>query len=551
MRAAQSVRERLLLLCLLLKDAQAFAAASPHTLIGRHGASWSPVTARSNNMPMRTSMFPSASTNFVTYTSATATMSSSTSLYLSLRGGAIPSSSTITNLLSSASSLTSTPQALFNSSLIAIGVTILLLKLLGRDANATKQVKPENVSSLQRRFLSVFWLMRMSDWLQGPYFYEVYASKIFHGVPASMTLISRLFLTGFASTAIFGPSVGRAADFYGTKKATIAFSFIYALGAMSTKSPLLQVLFVGRILSGIGTSLLFSAPEAWLVSEAQKTNSTSYLGETFGLAYAGDSIVAIMAGQLATSAALQRGPTGPFELSTLFLVLGGLLCTAIWSENKAPSVANSRPSIREAIQVIKKDPKIALVGGVQSLFEAAMYIFVLQWPPAFSAAVTNTFGATVSNPSTPYGTIFSCFMASCLLGSTIFGQASKLGVATETFTSVMLVVATIAMSAATLTVKTTGNLWSLMATLFVFEACVGMYFPSIGTLRSKYIPDSHRSVIMNLFGIPLNVLVVGVFLSIDKLGLGGALSISSGALAVASLCMLKVRGLTAKDRLQT
>ena len=360
-----------------------------------------------------------------------------------------------------------------------------------------------------------------------------------------MTLISRLFLTGFASTAVFGPSIGRAADTYGTKRATVAFSIIYALGAISTKSTLLQLLFVGRLLSGIGTSLLHSAPEAWLVSEAQKTNSTSYLGETFGLAYAGDSIVAITAGQLATSAALQRGPTGPFELSTLFLVLGGLVCTFLWGENKAPSVADSRPSIRDAVQVIQKDPKIALVGGVQSLFEAAMYIFVLQWPPAFSAAVSTMFGSTMSNPMTPYGTIFSCFMASCLLGSTIFGQVTKLGVATETFTSVMLLVATIAMSAATLTIKTSGSLWGLMASLFVFEACVGMYFPSIGTLRSKYIPDSHRSVIMNLFGIPLNVLVVGVFLSIDKLGLGGALSISSGALAVASLCMLKVRGMTA------
>ena len=52
---------------------------------------------------------------------------------------------------------------------------------------------------------------------------------------------------------------------------------------------------------------------------------------------------------------------------------------------------------------------------------------------------------------------------------------------------------------------------------------------------------------MNLFGIPLNVLVVGVFLSIDKLGLGGALSISSGALALASLCMLKVRTMNGKQ----
>lgn len=460
-----------------------------------------------------------------------------------LRGGSIESE--VLSIIPSISSLTSTPQSLFNTALTALGLLIVILKVASRDNNKNVTPKPERVKNLQVRFLSVFWLLRISDWLQGPYFYEVYASKIFNGVPASMTWVSRLFLTGFASTALFGPSVGRAADTYGTKKATLAFSVIYAIGAMSTKSPWLQVLLLGRIMSGIGTSLLFSAPEAWLVSEAQKTNSTSYLGETFGLAYAGDSIVAITAGQLAATAASSRGPTGPFELSTLFLGMGGLLCSILWTENKAPSTENSKPSIQEAIEVIRKDPKIALIGGVQSLFEAAMYIFVLQWPPAFSAAIEKTFSGSAV---TPYGTIFSCFMASCLLGSTIFGKCAKLGIATENFTSVMLLVGTLAMSAATVTVNTTGSLWGLVAAFFVFEACVGMYFPSIGTLRSKYIPDSHRSVIMNLFGIPLNVLVVGVFLSIDKLGLGGALSISSGALAVASFCMLKVRSMTAKDR---
>ena len=60
------------------------------------------------------------------------------------------------------------------------------------------------VKSWQRRFLIVFWLFKMADWLQGPYFYEVYASKIFNGQAASLSLVSKLFLTGFGATALFG-----------------------------------------------------------------------------------------------------------------------------------------------------------------------------------------------------------------------------------------------------------------------------------------------------------------------------------------------------------
>jgi Na+-driven multidrug efflux pump len=56
-------------------------------------------------------------------------------------------------------------------------------------------------------------------------------------------------------------------------------------------------------------------------------------------------------------------------------------------------------------------------------------------------------------------------------------------------------------------------------------------------LRSKYLPDSHRSVIMNLFGIPLNLIVVSVFLSIKSLGVQGALQCGSISLSLATLCM--------------
>ena len=160
------------------------------------------------------------------------------------------------------------------------------------------------------------------------------------------------------------------------------------------------------------------------------------------------------------------------------------------------------------------DKKIMLVGAVQALFEGAMYIFVLQWPPAIKAAL----GAGVA---VPFGKIFSCFMVCCMLGSTTFSALTRQGKAPENIMMGMLVLATTAMTAAT-TLGLGGTIASLVGAFFAFEACVGMYFPLIGTLRSKYLPDAYRGVIMNLFGIPLNLIVVGVFLSISKLGLTGA-----------------------------
>lgn len=102
----------------------------------------------------------------------------------------------------------------------------------------------------------------------------------------------------------------------------------------------------------------------------------------------------------------------------------------------------------------------------------------------------------------------------------------------------MLALATAAMGSAALgSLGAAAPLGALAAAFFAFEACVGMYFPSIGSLRSKYLPEAQRTVIMNLFGIPLNVIVVAVFLSIKRLGVSGALAIASGALGLATLAM--------------
>jgi MFS family permease len=126
-------------------------------------------------------------------------------------------------------------------------------------------------------------------------------------------------------------------------------------------------------------------------------------------------------------------------------------------------------------------------------------------------------------------------MASCMLGSTAFGNLQAKGVKVESMMQTLLVVATMAMAAATFVGA--NSLAILVAAFFAFEMCVGMYFPSIGTLRSKYIPDSHRSVIMNIFGVPLNLIVVSVFLSIRHLGVQGALACATAALGISALCM--------------
>jgi hypothetical protein len=58
------------------------------------------------------------------------------------------------------------------------------------------------------------------------------------------------------------------------------------------------------------------------------------------------------------------------------------------------------------------DPKIALLGAMQSLFEASLYTFVFLWTPALAPR----------GERLPHGMIFACFMMACMAGSAIAGR---------------------------------------------------------------------------------------------------------------------------------
>lgn len=541
----------------------------------------------------------------------------------------------------------------------------------------TISAKPKSIRSLQLRFLPVFWLLRLAFWMAGPYFYPVYASKIIDGAPASRRLISNIFLAGFSAIVVFAPLTGKAVDQYGRKKGTLAAVFLYALGALSTKTHAVVLLYLGRAAGGIGTNLLSGAPESWLVSEAMETgndNDGAYLKETFGMAYAYDPLVAILAGQIAGAAAGYAGPTGPFTIMPLFLIAGGLIALLTWKENKGgtsevgvgnntkrrpkrgpastsrsratpdsptrkaidknrrksddggwgnwdsdsdsdtdseaevndfifeiggpsdirqepkhatkekirrqkikqfrresfrrrgshqstssgldlvriPSLNNlnieemdDTPQIRDGLKIVMTDKKMLMLGAVQSLFEGSMYIFVMQWPPALIVAVKGYYGA---DETVPFGTIFSCFMACCMVGSTIFGKlSSRKRASMERLFLGMLVVSAISMGAATWAIYADHNFVALVLSLFAFEGCVGTYFPLIGSMRSKYLYASHRSVIMTLFSVPLNVLVVSVCLFLNKLGTTGAFVVATISLTIATACMAQLIYIRKRD----
>merc|ERR1719231_1270399 len=78
-----------------------------------------------------------------------------------------------------------------------------------------------------------------------------------------------------------------------------------------------------------------------------------------------------------------------------------------------------------------------------------------------------------------------------------------------------------------------GKWYAVQAAFFsflVFEFCVGVYWPTVGTIKSEVVPEEIRATIYNLYRVPLNAVVCGILL--NNFSLGQAFTMCTMLLAI-------------------
>lgn len=375
----------------------------------------------------------------------------------------------------------------------------------------SEEINSRMFKRFQRSYLTVYYLAMASDWLQGPYVYALYSSYGF-----AQQDIAKLFVAGFGSSMLFGTFIGGLADRFGRKKFAVLFCVTYMLSCMTKHFKNYNVLMVGRILGGIATSLLFSVPESWLVYEHNcRAFEPQWLTNTFSKSCFGNAVTAIAMGVIAQYAADAKpltqysgdfyygGYCTPFDLSLMCLGVCWLAILSTWNENYGRSANAGNQSIaqsfKDALTMVLRDKCILYCGLVQSLFEGSMYTFVFMWTPT----LTPKGGALP-----PYGLIFSTFMVCSMLGSQLFAIA----IGTIEAEEILKVVCALSAIGLAFPVLFSGTNMAFVGFL-IFEVCVGVYYPAMGTMKSKFVPESSRSAIYNVFRVPLNAIVLTVLLS--------------------------------------
>nr|GMC98624.1 molybdate-anion transporter-like [Ipomoea batatas] len=432
---------------------------------------------------------------------------------------------------------------------LAAVVAILELSKTSKDRINTSPL----FNAFKNNYLVVYSLMMAGDWLQGPYVYYLYTT---YGYGKGE--IGQLFIAGFGSSMLFGTIVGSLADKQGRKRACLTYCITYILSCITKHSPQYKVLMLGRVLGGIATSLLFSAFESWLVAEHFKRGfDQQWLSLTFSKAiFLGNGLVAIISGLFGNYLVdtLNLGPVSPFDAASCFLTIGMVIIFLTWTENYGDATDNKDllTQFKNAATAIASDEKIALLGAIQSLFEGSMYTFVFLWTPALSP----------NDEEIPHGFIFATFMLASMLGSSFASRLmTRNSLRVEIYMQVVFVIASASLLLPILTsflippstVKGGGISFAgciLLLGFATFEACVGLFWPSIMKMRSQYIPEEARSTIMNFFRIPLNIFVCIVLYNVAAFPITVMFGMCSIFLLVASILQRRLAVISDKPRIE-
>lgn len=200
----------------------------------------------------------------------------------------------------------------------------------------------------RRMFLVVYGLVMGSDWLQvlhtlqcallkslltskqGAYVYTLYKDE----KNLAETTVAGLFTCGFLAAAISALFFGSLADKYGRRLACLVFCVTYAVGCLTKISNNVIVLFIGRLLGGASTTLMYSVFESWMVTEYfawDLRKSHMSLDSMFGIMTTLNSIVAIISGVVGEGLVAATGTkVSPFLAAVLCLIWAFWLIVEYW-----------------------------------------------------------------------------------------------------------------------------------------------------------------------------------------------------------------------------
>eukprot|EP00946_MAST-07B_sp_MAST-7B-sp1_P002928 g2928.t1 len=402
------------------------------------------------------------------------------------------------------------------ATLVAVQRRHLAASLRSESEDAHRLGDFDAAARFQRNWLTAFGFAQLAQWMQQPFLFRLYASFGF-----DHSEVVTLFLMTYASSAVLGTLVGMLADRLGRKRGCFLFVVLFimsTLGKCSAHHSFTR-LTVCHVVDGIVLSLLYTSFESWMVSEHfASCYPQTHLHRTFELGSIMNGAIAVIAGIVSSIAAGIAGNYGPFA-GSLIPVLCSAMLMRNWTENFGEVAGPFKLSA--IVDAFRRDQKIGLLGLAQTFFDSAMYVVRYAWMPALAVAVAAQGGGQSSNnrPDEAYATVFASLMLSVMIGGILFSIMRRSSLCTTgfgggtgrntSFARVALPAHGVALICLIGTVALFDSGPLAMFWCFVgVEMAYGYFWPCHGVMRSEFLPETHRSSMMNIFLLGRNFVVM-------------------------------------------
>ncbi|TVY18763.1 Molybdate-anion transporter [Lachnellula arida] len=394
------------------------------------------------------------------------------------------------------------------------------------------------------RFLPIYLLVNGSDWLQVSKntrvsfgfhqrqnlrlkYLETETNIYTDEKGLAEEVVAALFMTGFLSGAVSASFTGKLADRYGRRAACLAFCVIYSLSCLTLLTNDLATLFLGRVLGGVSTTLMYSVFESWMVTEFNASFPDapgSILSGIFSTMTTLNTVVAILAGIFAEWVTDLTGTEkAPFMTAAGCLMVAFFAISKNWVRfdeilaREGENYGESGPSkmsmldmegkgieapAKSTLRLFLDDKRLLALGVTSCFFEGSMYIFIFFKFPALKLSHK----LAGHQDDLPFGVIFAVLMCSMMTGSMIYNYTTT---SHASITPTKLLIATLSVAAASFFLPVLIRDESVTFWCFcVFEVCCGVYFPLMAYQKGRIVDDSVRANVYGLMRVPLNCFVV-------------------------------------------
>jgi len=363
-----------------------------------------------------------------------------------------------------------------------------------------------NKEKLKYDYIIAYILARASMWSKAPYLYTLYSQ--YHGF--TVDEIGLLYIIDGFTALVSGPITGGLADKYGRRLFCQLYNLLIIINLSIRLTRVKFLAYMAQILTGIGTGLINTSFESWVVKESEKkfVNAEEergrFLKKLFKTTTIIDAVMSIVVSAFTAVVYTYFGIEAPFFISIILSFGAMVAMQLLWDENVGSDETDNKNTYMEqkeektceALEELK-ERNVLSIGLIESFFQACFNIYLFSWTPILTG-------------STPLGKInvgytFCIFIFTMILGTNFF----EIFILYGNFKFYKSLTFLLFFEAALfLLIYFIENYYVRLALLACINGCSGFYCPLNSIIKSKIINDKYRALLMNLFRVPLNIYVI-------------------------------------------